>query len=500
MASECSIRSSSSGLQWSIEHITPNKEVRSCSIRVTKGFSNEGINELINNLTREYFDVPNGSLKKVTVDVTFSRDLGLVIHSCSEDSVKRCWQKSSLNDTVLCSQAEWASGQTLTKFVLMDSKMFQRMSELQLTDPIKQNGIAVGLRSCGVKETSRLELELDFQKIGSTYGLTTSEVRFPNMYKHMRSHFAKRLNEKDISICLLGPGLHSIGKEEKESCPQVVELLTLFLLGKFELLDKDQGLLKSISEQAKKNGLAYDPLPLMMLAHGCTASQKPKGKQGFIRLGLELERGRGKGATFNPLILTKPPESYGEVLKSLTKRLPSNLAANKVDVQKVLNWEIDDKTVYIKPKKEQISSTLFDITKDKPSKEKYDIMVATYSLSNVFYEVASTSEETPSLDVPMKLLAPYVAALKKGGVLYIDESFREVLNSYLDPQHWEGLLANIKNTLGCDLAIHELPFSDFDPTQTGNRPYRYRLAKGSDGHYKSYQSGSASIIAIERLS
>lgn len=112
-------------------------------------------------------------------------------------------------------------------------------------------------------DSIEIELKIKYLINAQMYGQTTGFLRFPHFLDDVLQRF-NHLRSSSPKICVMGPGI--MGEEKTSySCPQVMELYSLFPHANYLLLDNDEKLLETLTDQfqgkEKKPFANLDPAP-----------------------------------------------------------------------------------------------------------------------------------------------------------------------------------------------------------------------------------------------
>lgn len=426
------------------------------------------IQKMLQSLAKDYmFECQGigGYPEKIKATMTFDPQKGIIIDSCSDSKAKKCWENTMEQSCVSIPRAKLNTRQIPLLEVKPTSKMLEEAQAQSIKDPVFYNMAAFSLWSQGVKTSSSVHVEFENWKPQSASGgITTAELRYPHMLKDMRTRCHQLVMGKP-KVCIVGPGMANVGEKNEPSCPQLVELMGLFVNGEFDLLDNNEELIKTMQDQTKAQRLPYLPLAYRMLT--------------------------------DTVYSFRAPESYQKMLSGLKNRWVARINQEEQTPSKeLLSGTGPLKTIYLKPYNGQVRATLFDITKDSPKKAHYDLIIATNSLSLVLSNYSQSDLADDLFKGPAKLLAPQINALKEEGVLYIDWQFKSFVTTLYGNQAWTQLLGYLASTCNCTLEEHYLPISDLAPTINGDIASLTRPSIDSKSKMLPISITSSSIIAI----
>ncbi len=119
---------------------------------------------------------------------------------------------------------------------------------------------------------------------------------------------------------------------------------------------------------------------------------------------------------------------------------------------------------------------------------KFDVIVATMSIANALY--FDTVEWTDSHKITRTV--KFLDALKEDGQLIIDKPLYDCMTK-------DGVMTAIISQVGYELKVREIPYSDFDPNSSGEKPMIFSMtaeAVFQNNPFKTIRSSS--LIAITR--
>ena len=370
-------------------------------------------------ITRDYvYELGNEFKKNAHARLTFSKERGITFDSYSDVKIKQVFEKNINN---LWSQIIQSTPQKLSD-----------------DEANKQVLLRAQLRAGGMDRPIKIDLNINYH-IPKTQGagLTTSFLRFPHLLKDLSTRFKHGKQSDQTKICVVGPGLF---EEEGSlpSCPQLVEIYSIFPKAQFLLLDNDKRVLKVMKEQFHHfQFMSYDPCTLI--------SRSTKHES-------------------NPFYAL---EAYQGLFQEMKETLSEKAIAPK-DAKKMLQNIWDNQPLMLRAETDKIQLRDFDIISSSvkdDEKKTFDVIIATLSIT-----LAATNQIgiNPAFNC-FSLLGKFLAALKENGSLYIDSVFiKEVLEKLYGKEGFALGIQYLEIVLGNRLSIEEIPLSDFLPEVQGN--------------------------------
>lgn len=290
------------------------------------------------------------------------------------------------------------------------------------------------LWKAGLKNPLTIDVEMTgFWRTSQGGGLTTGFLRFPHMLGDLADRF-KDKREQQAKICIVGPGLFTPEKGVP-SCPQFVELFSLFPKSDFLMLDNDKPTLDRMENQFHKcKFAAYDPSMLRIYTTKIEENNRyaPPKYQALFQ---EMK------ATFADNALANP--KVKEMLAGIGPLQPLML---KVDPDKINLREFD----------------ILTSTPEEKDKGTFDIVVATMSILLNF----DNFDETGSTN-PIFILQKFLELLSENGSLYLDSCLIDTLFETYGEKNMGLGIRYLEQVLGNQLSFEEVSLSDFSPNSVG---------------------------------
>ena len=379
--------------------------------------------KFIENLGEDYIFVAGDQMNRaVTGRISFSLDRGIVVESCSDKTIEKIIEKNNKQIAVVSSTTMETLDLYSVKHIPLDEKTHQKMIEEFPKEPFMSlDASALALFHHGIVEPVELDFEIDRKTIVAANELTTGSMRYPHLLQDLHTRFNDRRNLETTSVCIAGPGL----KEEKEKVPfvpQFVELFSLFPEAQFLLLDKDERALKTMSDHFHKCRFAsYDPATLSL-------------------------RIAEKRSSFEA--------TFSDMTGSLAEK-----AISPQNAKEMLNGVGPLKRVVVKVDPQKIEVRSFDFAESQFKEEKFDLIVATSSISLPLYE--AIVKKDPDFD-PVAFITKFLLPLKENGCLYVESMMTELF-------FHETTKEEIETILGNRIRIDKVPVQNFLPDTQGDK-------------------------------
>lgn len=413
--------------------------------------------ELIDGLAFDYMTAYGQYIKdSAKARITLSLDKGITFDSCSDPRMEAAFKKGIT--AVGIPKSETSQGQLhFIKRVKPDKKMLE---EAQTNCPGEEviffDPWAFSLLSAQANSPIQIDLELTKRLFGGKgKGCTTGPLRFPHLLKDLSSQI-----KPNAKICIVGPGLLE-EENAMPSCPQFVEIYSLFPQADFLLLDNDPNALSVLRNQFHKcKFAAYDPTMLK--------SYTEKDRSDF-----------------------RPNKSYQKIFASLKNAFAKSAILPK-SAANMLMSDVPAERLVVKVNPEKIEVREFDINTSSLAKnEQFDVIISTMTIGNVIHDKI---KETPECD-RLSYLQKFLDNLKDHGSLYIDT---HLVTSYFGSL--EELIKSLELRMECPLKGREIPLSDFNPAQLSLVGTLDSMTISSLKKYKMDKNiTSTSLMVITRL-
>ena len=298
------------------------------------------------------------------------------------------------------------------------------------------DAMAVSLVKQGATQPLTVDLEVrTFFPANKGQGLTTGNLRFPHLLLAMRERLLRGDHSTVPNVCIVGPGLFEYDEKITPTCPQFVEMFSLFPEGRFTLLDNDPHSLKSMDEMFSRRIASYDSVMLRAYA----TENFGEATNSYYVAEDDYQ------ATFSAMkdnLATRAiaPRNAREMLDGVGKILPLTLLLDQG----------------------QVEVCAFDIlSSDFHGGEQFDIIVATMSIVNAF---AKDLEAAPFAN-HFELLAKFLLALNENGAFYIDTKIIMAIKERWGSEGFALGIRYLETLLGNELHIEEV----VTPSFTGGR-------------------------------
>lgn len=403
----------------------------------------------------------------------FSLEQGITISSCNDPRFRGVFEKNSTLSVILTPEKAKALNIPLLKAKEVPPEKRQAAIDHYHNPNIHIIDLdAFELWGAGLKEAMQLDLRIEghfLLNLGD--GPTTGYLRFPHLLKEISTRFVHKSDQ--VKIGIVGPGLLEPNTSVC-SCPQLVELLSLFHSNaEFLIWDNNKKLLSEVTQQVANSKLLYDPYMLNIY------SRK------------EEENSRCGSKEYQTL--------FQEIKENLVKK-----AADPKHVKAMLEGKVKTEPFVLKADPKKIKLREFDVNSSKMEEEEkktFDLIVATMSL---YLDLVKEFEKNPRYNY-FSILGKFLAALKENGSLYVDTPLIEDL--FKKTYGLEGFNTGIQcleHMLGNRLAFQEVPLSDFLPHFQGRLGTITNLSVGeaevSKITNKSRHATTSSITIITRTS
>ncbi|MFI5343584.1 MAG: hypothetical protein ACHQUC_05115 [Chlamydiales bacterium] len=408
--------------------------------------------EFLEHFAKDFiFDHGNRLEKGVRATLTFSAKEGLVVHSDSDEKFTQFLQEKYRGLAMLIlegSQAQEIDPSTIK----MASISEEEKERVFLQHPGKKNHIvdpfAYHLWSHKILNPVTVELQVNRrQPLSLAGGLTTGHFRYPQLLKDLVTRYDSERQSEETQVCILGPGLLEQKKTSPScpqiypSCPQFVELLSLFPQAHFSLLDNHPDALGTLKKYCSTCKLmSYDPFTFRVFTDSFNPTNTLRAPEHYQPLFEQIKAG------LTGLALKPPSEKAREILEGYGHIEPLLV---KVDPNKVHIQEFDI-----------LSSSMEEMG-------PFDIIVATHSITNAF----EIEREQNSACNPLPQLLKILQSLKEGGSLYIDKPGMDHLLFIIAKQlnfTVDDLIGQIESHLGNKIKLTELPLSDYQQESVGH--------------------------------
>ncbi|MFI5343583.1 MAG: hypothetical protein ACHQUC_05110 [Chlamydiales bacterium] len=428
--------------------------------------------EFLEDFARDFiFDHGSRLEKGIHATLTFSAKEGVVIHPDSDEEFTQFVQNKYRRLAILILEGQ--------KHLEIDLSTIKRgtiseeeKKEVRLQYPglriYPYDFIAYHLASCKILNAVTVELDVTNREPISHAGLTTGHFRYPHLLKDLMSRYDSERQSEETKVCILGPGLLEQEKTSPScpqlhpSCPQFVELLSLFPKAHFSLLDNDPKALETLRKFCHTCKLmSYDPLTIRMFS-----TNRLSAPEHYQPLFEQIKAG------LSGLALKPPPAEALQLLEG------------SGDIQPLL-VKVDPNKVHIQP---------FDIlSSSMEGMGPFGIIVATLSLSNAF----EMEGEKNSAHNPLPQLLRILQSLSEGGSFYIDKPGFQMITKQLNSTV-DDLIGQIESHLGNKFKLTELPLSDYQQESLGDIGKMPHFLISTADQEGTASIGTASIIVLTR--
>lgn len=440
---------------------------------------------LLESFARDYiFDYGNKLQREMKATLTFSVKEGVVVHPDSnEEFVQFLKDKYKyFATTILENSPEYreiapSKIKTISASVEDEKKLHD---EYPGENFLFCDSFAYVLWSNQLFDPITIDLDLIPRKpFGGAAGLTTAHLRYPHMLLDLVTRYALARTSEEAKICIIGPGLLQQKKTSAScpqiypSCPQFVELLSLFPNAHFSLLEKDQEAIKTLNMHFQICKFAsYDPLTFRVFSDSFHSGNRLRSPDHYQPLLKEMRDG------LSALVLKPVPKVASQMLEGYGDIMP-------------LLVKVDPKKVHIQE---------FDILSSPMEQRVFDIIVATFSVSNAFEIERKQNRELN----PFPQFLSILHSLKEEGSLYMDKpGWNGILKrcAAILNLNIEECIQQIEGQLGNKLKLTDVPLSDYLQGHVGDISSIPNVLIGSAGMDKGIGDvGTASIMVITRTS
>ncbi len=290
---------------------------------------------------------------------------------------------------------------------------------------------AYQLWKSGLKAPLKIDVEMvACLSTGQGGGLTTGFLRFPHLLGDLANRFQTKRLDQQTKICIVGPGLF-IPEKGTPSCPQFVEVFSLFPKANFLLLDNDTSALERMDGQFHKCKFAgYDSSMLRVYTTNIQSN------------------------TYYA------PQKY-QILFQQMKDLFAENALAPTNAKEMLAGIGGIKPLLLKVDPEKIHLREFDILTSAPKEEEkgtFNIVIATMSMLLAIGELDKNSSTNP-----LMIFRKFLELLSENGSLYVDSTLIDYLYSAYGDENMDLGLRYLELLLGNELSIEEVAIADFSP-------------------------------------
>jgi len=366
--------------------------------------------------------------------LTFSVKHGLVFNSYSDERIKKVYMETISSSTAAVTEKDVipCGFESVKRLTPTAENLAEATSKCLNEKLVFFDLLALNLAQKGIKTPVEIILEVKGRRVVNTCGgLTTATIRFPHMLMDLSKRFANNRESSEMQICIVGPGLRQ-DEGNAPTCPQFVEINSLFPLANYLLLDNNKDALKQLKHMFQEfQYAAYDPLTLL--------GHKDKTKQ-------------------------SAPESYQDLFQSMSDNLakmainPENESCSEHTAE-MLSGKGTPHQFCIKVNPDKIQIREFEIIDSQfkeEDKAQFDVIVATMSILLAFFSKKPTDALTF-----FQSFKKFLETLKETGSLYMDAVFMNLMHQHY---RWEGVnlgIQYLENCLGNKLKIEDIPLSDF---------------------------------------
>lgn len=382
--------------------------------------------QIAKNLATQYF-IEMGQLASSipfyeTATLTFSPQNGLSIPSSTDPRIQDVFKKGmeALELIAYPEDAAQELGIETIKHTVL------KMNEVDPQKYFAYDPISLGAWKKGIHDFYQTQLQIKNFIITGVAGQTTGSLRHPHLIEGL-----SKLSHKQPYICIVGPGMI----EERGfplSMPQTAELFTLFPSGKFLLIDKDQEAIDKIKKQLNSGRINYDPMMLRELSD-------------------ETSPHYVKNEDYQKLF-----EQMKDNILARNQKMPS-----KIKAKRILNRIFPAEILSIPANKHNFEILNFDIltsTFEEDKKGVFDIVLATNSISNAFFDKSISKE----FENYFSILEKFLALLKVNGSLYVDSPlFEDRLNPIYGEEGIDVGMQWLESRIGNKIKMEVIPLPEF---------------------------------------
>lgn len=391
--------------------------------------------KVVEAIAKDYvYNVKNEQPKPINARISFTPEDGIVIKKCEDKRFRKIFSETAKGYGVAINIPDFNSlGMPHLKQANVSEEDKIRAEkeageELVFVDPYVMQA-----HQENWLEPIEIDLRIKYLVNAQMYGQTTGYLRFPHFLDDVLQRF-NHLRSSSPKICVMGPGI--IGETKTFSCPQVMELYSLFPKASYVLLDNDEKLLETLADQfqgKKRKPLAnLDPTMLRAFTYA------PRGV---------------------PSSLYVHSEKYQKIFQQMKEGFIKE-AQDPKTASRILNGLITTKSIPIKINPDHFQIRNFDINSSEfinQDKGSFDFVLATMTISNAILN--SKKEEAPD---NFSILLKFLEILKVNGSLYLDiDTYNNYFKNCYSLNLFESRMEWIESQLGNKLKVELIPIADY---------------------------------------